>query len=265
VSANANNARPLARIRTHLSRLTKKNAAIGPLHPARTVGELLRAADVLLKRILDRIKPDQIWEESRTMIYYRGCLSLLWLRREIRYREPARDELLGGNWTIRSSRTSANHVPPRQNVGRNRPDRRRVASLLISAYLNFPRLTLVNFSTGSSPSCLLVASHGATMGAPRRQRPAGNPCWPLPLRGTARAQVAHCSRTSSTNKCVFRGCLRMPDLSAASQIGRFSELSILGIWHTVRTQNSKNRGFSTFEWPTIREVSSTSVSTRCWY
>jgi hypothetical protein len=35
-----------------------------------------------------------IWEESRTMPYYRGCLSLLWVKREIRYREPARDELL---------------------------------------------------------------------------------------------------------------------------------------------------------------------------
>ncbi len=30
--------------------------------------------------------PTSIDHESRTMIYYRGCLSLLWLRGEIRHR-----------------------------------------------------------------------------------------------------------------------------------------------------------------------------------
>ena len=35
-----------------------------------------------------------IWEESRTMPFYNGCLTLLWVKREIRYRDSARDELL---------------------------------------------------------------------------------------------------------------------------------------------------------------------------
>jgi len=35
-----------------------------------------------------------IWEESRTMPFYNGCLTLLWARREIRYRDSAQDELL---------------------------------------------------------------------------------------------------------------------------------------------------------------------------
>lgn len=35
-----------------------------------------------------------IWEESRPMPFYKGCLSLLWAKREIRYRDPAQDQLL---------------------------------------------------------------------------------------------------------------------------------------------------------------------------
>lgn len=35
-----------------------------------------------------------IWEESHTMPFYGGCLTLLWARREIRYRDSAQDELL---------------------------------------------------------------------------------------------------------------------------------------------------------------------------
>lgn len=35
-----------------------------------------------------------IWEESRSMPNYNGCLSLLWAKREIRYRDTAQDQLL---------------------------------------------------------------------------------------------------------------------------------------------------------------------------
>lgn len=35
-----------------------------------------------------------VWEESRSMPFYKGCLSLLWAKREIRYRDPAQDQLL---------------------------------------------------------------------------------------------------------------------------------------------------------------------------
>jgi IrrE N-terminal-like domain len=35
-----------------------------------------------------------IWEESRTMPFYKACLTLLWARREITYRDSAQDELL---------------------------------------------------------------------------------------------------------------------------------------------------------------------------
>jgi Zn-dependent peptidase ImmA (M78 family) len=35
-----------------------------------------------------------IWEESRLMPFYNGCLTLLWAKREIRYRDSAQDELL---------------------------------------------------------------------------------------------------------------------------------------------------------------------------
>jgi len=46
--------------------------------------------------ISDYRLPEQatIWEESRTMPFYNGCLTLLWVRREIRYRDSAQDELL---------------------------------------------------------------------------------------------------------------------------------------------------------------------------
>jgi Zn-dependent peptidase ImmA (M78 family) len=35
-----------------------------------------------------------IWEESRTMPFYRGCLTLLWAKRDIRYRDSGEEELL---------------------------------------------------------------------------------------------------------------------------------------------------------------------------
>jgi Zn-dependent peptidase ImmA (M78 family) len=35
-----------------------------------------------------------LWEESRSMPNYKGCLSLLWAKREIRYRDAAQDQLL---------------------------------------------------------------------------------------------------------------------------------------------------------------------------
>jgi Zn-dependent peptidase ImmA (M78 family) len=35
-----------------------------------------------------------IWEESKKMPNYNGCLSLLWAKREIRYRDTAQDQLL---------------------------------------------------------------------------------------------------------------------------------------------------------------------------
>jgi Zn-dependent peptidase ImmA (M78 family) len=35
-----------------------------------------------------------IWEESRIMPFYKGCLSLLWAKREIRYRDLAEEQLL---------------------------------------------------------------------------------------------------------------------------------------------------------------------------
>ena len=35
-----------------------------------------------------------IWEESRTLPFYSGCLSLLWAKRDITYRDPGEEELL---------------------------------------------------------------------------------------------------------------------------------------------------------------------------
>jgi hypothetical protein len=61
MSADTDDARPVARVRTHLACLAEEiNAAFEPLHPARTIGELLRSAKVLLKRVQDRIKPQQM-------------------------------------------------------------------------------------------------------------------------------------------------------------------------------------------------------------
>src|SRR5215472_3978345 len=61
MSADAANARALARLRPHLACLAEEiNAAFRPVHPARTIGELLRSADILLKRVQDRVEPGQM-------------------------------------------------------------------------------------------------------------------------------------------------------------------------------------------------------------
>ena len=53
-----------------------------------------------------------IWEESRSMPNYKGCLSLLWAKREIRYRDPAQDRLL--------QRSTPGNLPTNGRSGRQR-------------------------------------------------------------------------------------------------------------------------------------------------